>query len=92
MSDGDDKTDARRFRAIAEVAKSLGMRVAVLRVGDVHLQLAEPWGAPAGKVESKPLPPDEERTAKLRQAARRSLGYIPPDEQLEKLAPALGVA
>jgi hypothetical protein len=94
MADEDDY--AKRLRAVAEVVRSLGMRVQVLRVGDVTVQMSEPWGSgpePAPAASEEPaMGPEEIRMAKLRDVARRSLGRVPSDDELRALAPALGVA
>lgn len=93
----DDIAAAEQLRAVAHVARELGMRVLVLRVGDVVVQLAEPWGAPmhvAAKPDAYTAPEDEEgvRLQKLRDACKRNLGYVLPDEHLLKMGPAFGAA
>lgn len=95
MSDDVDRsrTDADRLRAVAETLRSLGMRVTGFRVGDIQVQLGAPWGAdapPSAMVSTAAAKEDpEDRLNRLRQVAKQSLGFVPPDEQLEKLAPAL---
>lgn len=97
MSDSSERDDAARLRAIAAAARELGMQVTVLRVGDITLQLAEPWGEskPARAKQPAPMPadvtPDDIFMQKLRDLSMRNFARLLPDSDLRKLAPIWGV-
>ena len=41
--DAPTRTDPERFEAVAEIARKLGMRVSGIVVGDIRVQMAQPW-------------------------------------------------
>ena len=43
--DSPERTDPERFAEIAKLAKGLGMRVSGIVVGDIRVQMAQPWPA-----------------------------------------------
>ena len=85
--------DADRFRAVAEACKAMGMHVGTLRVGDVEVRLAEPWGPPVPKAERRPRAEDDPNASdemrELRRASRKQFGRILPDENLKAMKHAL---
>lgn len=84
---------AGRLRAVAQACRDLGMRVTVLRVGDITVQLGEPWGQPIAPRAASTMPgevsAEDEHMEKLRKLSVACFGTVLPDEQLRKMGPAM---
>lgn len=94
--------DSFRLCAIAETIQSLGMQAMAIRMGDVTIHLAEAW-PPKPKAEFPKLPKNKppgidsienedgtlDELGPLRDLAKRLMGYVPPDDMLRAIAPAL---
>ncbi len=84
-----EHNDAERFRAVAEACKAMGMHVGTLRVGDVEVRLAEPWGPPVPKAERRPRAEDDptvsDEMRELRRRSRKQFGRVLPDQKLQAM-------
>ena len=83
--------DVDRVRAIAELARELGMHVNAIVVGDIRLVLAAPWGPRVQSAPEDSLHPtgDESPPDKLEEAriwARKEFGRSLPDDTVKALA------
>lgn len=88
------KSDAARFREVAETIRALGMRTGLVVVGDIKVVLAEPWGADPPQTrdsEQRQYVVDASKAEadadlkELRTKSRKQFGRVLPDEQLKRM-------
>ena len=85
-----EPNDAARVKAVAEMARDLGMRVSALVVGDVRIMLAAPWGPSAVAPEASPQTSRRRRPAGHDSTPRESqaqaeFGRKLPDATVKRL-------
>jgi hypothetical protein len=86
------ETDADRVRALAVMARELGMRVSALVVGDVRLVFSEPWPKSEQATQAQTVKADRATDPKLealRAEGLKEFGRRVPDDLLRQLEPIL---
>lgn len=86
--------DADRLKAVAEACKALGMTVGALKVGDIEVRLAQPWGVEAkpskraqARAEATAGLSDEDKA--LMEAGRKQFGRNLPLAKLKAMKGAI---
>jgi hypothetical protein len=86
--------DSERLRAVAEACRALGMTVGALKVGDIEVRLALPWGAEPKDTPRRRAKREIDSTTSpemqaLRDASMKQFGRVLPDEKLRAMKGAL---
>ena len=76
--------DTDRLNSVLELAKTHGLRLHAVVVGDVKLVLSSPWPEPEApaKVDQSKLTAEEREVLELRALSRKTFGHNLPDEML----------